>query len=39
MIDWVRSFRMGDLYTYLTFIGIISLWCFLGLVVIVMVSS
>ncbi|CEG74818.1 hypothetical protein RMATCC62417_09963 [Rhizopus microsporus] len=33
-----KSFRMGDLYAYLTFIGIISLWCFLGLVVIVMKS-
>ncbi|OBZ84998.1 hypothetical protein A0J61_06954 [Choanephora cucurbitarum] len=30
LTDWVNSFRIGDFYTYLTFIGIVSLWSIFG---------
>lgn len=30
-IDWVHGYRLGDFYTYLAFIGIISVWSVYGL--------
>lgn len=37
-IEWISSLRMGDFYTYLTFIGIVSVWSIYGLITTVMVT-
>lgn len=37
-LEWIDSLKVGDFYTYLTFIGIISLWSIFGFIATIAVS-
>lgn len=37
-IEWINSLQIADFYTYLTFIGVVSVWSIFGFIMILMVS-